>query len=438
MRMILNGLLKWKMLYMLLISALFYMLPVNKRKNWLLRYILWVAALLAAYLALQAPAVGWSMARFETGMQYVVAIFLAMPVQVALVAVVFYRCCDVSFQDALLGTICAYATQHFADALHSLVHMEFVIAEYGNGLCLDGGLIYFAVFAAGYFWVAKRLPENGKYDATAKQSLAALFLVLGFAIGFNFLAKIYQRVCPSPLFYICMLFDMLCCLFFLWVQLDRQNTRRLVREMELERMMRIRQKEQYEIARDSVERINRKCHDLKHQIAEIRQMPESRMREESLKEMEDAVMFYDFMVKSGNQAVDTVLTEKSLLCEQNSITWTCMADGPALDFMEEGDLYYLFDCILEYAIEMVSGIENQKQRIIALTLYRKRDMVVLQVENYAPEGRDVSLQSEQGNLKEVRNILKKYQGGIDITAEDGLVLICALIPLPKAFLQDTN
>lgn len=430
---------RWEMIHTLLLAALLYMLPLGKRGSWLFRYVMWALALVTVFAFLRIPSVGWKADSFVTDLQYGISVFLAMPVQVALVIVVFYRCCEVSWRDAVLGTICAYATQHFADALHMLIHVDIAATNGSDRICLDGFFVYMIVFVCCYFLVASRLPEHGRYDASMPQSLAVMLLVLGFAMVFNFMAKIYQHVNPNPLFRVCMLFDMLCCMFVLWGQLDRQKVRRLTREVELEKNIRIRQKQQYEIACDSVERINRKCHELKHQISKIREMPESELREESLKEMEEAVMFYDFMVKSGNQVIDTVLTEKSLLCEQNSITWTCMADGPALEFMEEGELYFLFDCILEHAIKTVMYIENPKRRIIALTLHRRRSMAVLQIENYYEEGvPQTENDSFRTDLQQIKNILKKYHGDLDITTEDGLMLLSMLIPLPETFLQIAN
>ncbi len=51
---------------------------------------------------------------------------------------------------------------------------------------------------------------------------------------------------------------------------------------------------------------------------------------------------YDAAVHTGNEALDTILTEKSLVCQREGITLTCVADGSALDFMAPADIYALF------------------------------------------------------------------------------------------------
>ena len=44
----------------------------------------------------------------------------------------------------------------------------------------------------------------------------------------------------------------------------------------------------------------------------------------------------------GNKVLDAVLTSKSLYCQNNGIGLTCVADGSALNFMEDMDISALF------------------------------------------------------------------------------------------------
>lgn len=85
---------------------------------------------------------------------------------------------------------------------------------------------------------------------------------------------------------------------------DRANTQLLV----MKDIMR-REKEQYEFTKENIELINLKCHDLKHQIHALRE----NASEPYIKKIEDAVMFYSAAAKTGNDVLDVILTEKSLL-----------------------------------------------------------------------------------------------------------------------------
>ena len=86
-------------------------------------------------------------------------------------------------------------------------------------------------------------------------------------------------------------------------------------------------KEHYRIAKENIDIINRKCHDLKHQIAALRDMCTKEEREKYIEEIQDSIQIYEAMVKTGNDVLDTILTEKSLACKENDIVVSCVADG---------------------------------------------------------------------------------------------------------------
>lgn len=84
--------------------------------------------------------------------------------------------------------------------------------------------------------------------------------------------------------------------------------------------------EQYELTRENIALINQKCHDLKHQIRALRNATKEEL-EHYLEEIEGQVQIYDAIVKTGNEVLDTILTEKSLYCKERGISVFCVADG---------------------------------------------------------------------------------------------------------------
>lgn len=424
--------------------CLAFQLPLAKRSHWPLRFALTAALTLLAVPALNLSfQITGSVHLLDRPQEiYQLGIFFFLVIQLVAMVLLFWFDCDVSFSDALYGTICAYAAQHLSDALTMLFFPDQAFDRLQNEelFHLPAFAISLAVLVAGYFLVAVRLPEKGHYQVSVTHTLLSATLVVGFALLLSYYAKIMQAS-SLGLFRVCMMFDLLCCVFVLWVQVERQQEKRLIREVQTERVIRAQQKNQFDMVQAGIERVNRKCHDLKHRIAAIRRIPDPAEQQKCLADLEQAVLFYDYMVKSGNEVIDTVLTEKSLICEQEGITWTCMANGPTLDFMEDGDLYLLFNGALENAIESVRKLSDPKRRIIALTLHRKRDMAFLQIENYfaqppvfedglprstKPEG------SRRGcDLKAIRSVVEKYHGTMDLSAENGLFLFSVLIPLPS-------
>ncbi len=430
-----------------------YQLPLRKRSQWQLRCA--AGLVISLFTVPLVQMVTAQMTKTESppvmDRTYYITILLFLLVQLCAMALLFWFCCDIPIYDAIYGTACAYATQHLADTLMTILYPDMAFSSISVQWLVDywpALIISVGVLLAGYYLVAVRLPENGCYQVEASHSWLSAVLVVTFAIGLNYYAKIMQWASDLGMFRVCMLFDLLCCVFVLWVQVERQREKRLAGEMQTERVIRARQKEQFEIARDSVERINRKCHDLKHQVAAIRRIADTAEQQKCLAELEQAVVFYDYMVKSGNEVIDTVLTEIGLLCEQAGITWTCMANGPTLEFMEDGELYLLFNSALENAIESVQKLSDPKQRIIALTLHRKREMAFLQIENYYAEppvfeqGMPISTKPKDGThgygLKNIRSVVEKYRGTLDLSAENGLFLFSVLIPLPPENAQTAN
>ena len=80
--------------------------------------------------------------------------------------------------------------------------------------------------------------------------------------------------------------------------------------------------------------------------------------------MEQEIRSYEAQNKTGNEVLDTILTSKSLYCQQHGITLTCVADGAALDFMDTMDLCSLFGNALDNAIESVEKLPDSEQRLI--------------------------------------------------------------------------
>ena len=137
---------------------------------------------------------------------------------------------------------------------------------------------------------------------------------------------------------------------------------------------------QYRSAQDSIDLINKKYHDLKHQIAVLRSET-SEEKAHYLDAMEQEIRSYEAQNKTGNEVLDTILTSKSLYCQQHGITLTCVADGAALDFMDTMDLCSLFGNALDNAIESVEKLPDSEQRLIHLVVARKKSFVWIRVEN---------------------------------------------------------
>ena len=196
-------------------------------------------------------------------------------------------------------------------------------------------------------------------------------------------------------------------------------------------------KRQYELTKETIDIINIKCHDLRHQLQVLR--TGGQLDANYLQEVEQSISIYDSAVKTGSETLDVILTDKRLRCEAGGIQLTCMADGGSLWFIEQADLISLFGNLIENAMEYLSGIDDREKRFVSLTVRQKGLFLAIHIENYfegelqIQDGLPVTQKADGDyhgyGLKSVRRIAQKYGGEMDIAVQDSLFQVDILIPM---------
>ena len=197
---------------------------------------------------------------------------------------------------------------------------------------------------------------------------------------------------------------------------------------------------QYEQAKENIEIINIKCHDLRHQLQAARES--GTLDEGYLKEVEKSISIYDSAVKTGNETLDVILTDKQLRCEASGIQLTCMVDGQLLDMIERSDLISLFGNLLENALEYEVTVDDPEKRFISLTVRQAGQLLSIHVENYFEgtltfeNGLPVTVKEDKEShgygIKSICRIVKKYGGFTELTTEDGMFQVNILIPFRQS------
>lgn len=190
-----------------------------------------------------------------------------------------------------------------------------------------------------------------------------------------------------------------------------------------------RQRQQYQVAKRNVQIINRKCHELKVQIADLRRLHPDEAVAQSLDEAEQAARMYDANAATGNEVVDVVLTEKSLLCEAQHIRLNCVADGTCLAALEPGDLYALFSNLLDQAINAAAQQRDADHRMIDLLVCKRQGFGVINVIGPNP----VESQPDHGRrhgyeLKVARRVVQKYGGSMATEPRGELFAVKIVLP----------
>lgn len=198
----------------------------------------------------------------------------------------------------------------------------------------------------------------------------------------------------------------------------------------------------YRISEDSIALVNQKYHDLKHHIQLLRMEVSSGEKLEYLDQMEQEIRTYEAQNKTGNRVLDAILTSKSLQCQREGISLTCVAEGEALEFMHPMDLSALFGNALDNAMESVRKLDDPEKRLIHVSVARQKGFLRIRVENrYDGElsleaGMPASTKQDKRyhgfGLKSIQTIATKYGGSMTIASKDGWFELRILFPLSPA------
>ena len=224
-------------------------------------------------------------------------------------------------------------------------------------------------------------------------------------------------------------FDFLSCVLLLVILLDLFRFRKAEQEQMLLARLLKQEQEQREMSRAAVEVINRKCHDLKHQISALRHQSEAD-KERSISELESAILLYDNLAKTGNDDLDIVLAEKSFFAEKLGVKLQCIVDGKAFSFMRTEDICSLFGNAIDNAVEAAAKEPVAERRIVMLHTASRGNMLSIHVENpcaVKPQFADGLPMTSKGDtdyhgfgMRSMRYVAEKYGGVLTAVWEDGV------------------
>ena len=355
-------------------------------------------------------------------------------------------CCETTWMDAAYYGMIAFVLAEFMASLEWQIFCYTLGERYVPSWVLSVPLVivYSVVTVILYKVLCRYLPKDGRMEITLKELLSTVLIVIAIFATSNFrflgLTSNQKGEYAFEIGNIRTLVDF-GGVAMLTAHLFQCSDLRVRRELEAVQSVLQNQYIQYKQSRESIELINYKYHDLKHQIAYLRSEEDSQKRKEFLDRMEDEIRTYEAQNKTGNKVLDTVLTTKSLYCAKHGITLTCVADGTLLDFMDVMDICSIFGNALDNAIESELKIPDKEKRLIHVTVSKQKNFLLMEFENYFED----ELQYQEGNLvttkkekehhgygiKSIRYTVAKYDGAVDIDANGKWFSMKILIPIPQ-------
>lgn len=370
-----------------------------------------------------------------------------------------FFCYNESRSNIFFCGIAGYAAQHLASAVYNLIlsvtNLEnMTLFGYGSvvqSLSSDvtvwsalSYLVYFDTYAFVYWLVyflwGSKLREHEDLRLNRVSMLFLTSLVIIANIILNAFVVTHHNETPDRLYIISNhIYNILCCVLILYLQFGMVEVKKMHQEIVTVRELWQQQQKQYVLTKENIDLINMKCHDLKHQVRMIAQG--NRMGRESIREIEKVISIYDTAVKTGNEALDIILTEKELVCNRNQIRVTCLADGEQLSFMKDVDIYTLFGNAMDNAIEAVTKIKELEKRVIGLKIVRNQGFLCIHLQNCtidAPkmvDGEPVTSKADKENhgfgIRSMRQITERYGGIFSVKVEDGIFHLNITFPLMR-------
>lgn len=336
-------------------------------------------------------------------------------------------CFEVKPFFALYAAIGAYALQH-------LVYGVFTIVRYYATDMPEmlSDILYFLpyiVASVGFYYLFIR--HNSDYNSFEDRSVIAVILALVVIFLNVVLSRLTSHGDSGDGFVsmvVCRLYSIICCTLVLFELFGLFKQNALERDKLIMEHLLVQSKDQQRAIGDNVDFINIKCHDLKKQIASLKQVASTQERDKMIEELEQSVLIYDGAAKTGNAAIDLVFTEIGWRCLKSSTRFDYIIDGSDYDFMASEDIYSMFFNALDNAVESVMGEEDTDKRMISLKSMLQGELLYIQMLNYCPvkpefkDGLPVTTKGDKNvhgyGTKSLRYIAEKYGGSVRMGLTD--------------------
>lgn len=401
------------------------------------------AAGLAAALGIWWVAFSWFAPTSQPS--FAITEFVVFCLFFAVVVACVGQCYATSVWNVLFCCAAGYTVQNLSSGADGAIRLVVQASGFdANSLAISVASIVIStvvVYLACYHVFVQPMEQSGVVDVRDRPTLLLVAAVILVDILFDMTNKMLPGYgVPLSMLLALRTGHCVACVLTLVVEFEMLYNRQLQGEMTaFSRMMREEEK-QYRLSKESIEAINIKCHDLKHQIRHLRGYDGS-ADAEALRDLEREVGIYDAAVKTGNDALDVILTEKGLLCEHEGIDLSCIADGSCVAFMSPADTYSLFGNALDNAIEAERDLDAPDKRGISLNVRRSADLALIHVENYFSGplsfagGLPQTTKPDAGNhgfgTKSMQLIAQRYGGTLTARAQGEVFCLDVMLPIPK-------
>ena len=338
----------------------------------------------------------------------------------------------VSIWSALFCASAGYTIQNTMTSVSTLVgnlaDLQGASEAYAEHVLIWEQIILVLVYALCYLLFVRRIWRTRLELVEDRHMVFAFVACLFVVIGFDVLIKGAHSEGLSLA--LCMAIrgvHIAFCVFLLYFDYRSLAGSRREAEAAVNRHIISERERQYEESRLTIDAVNRRMHDICHSVAttavEMGATGDPRV-DDLIAQVIEEVRHYDTVISTGNEPLDTVLTEKGLVCERGGLRLLPSADGRALAQLEPAETYALVGGLVDAAIETLRHVGDNAGGDVALSVRMRGSMAVVCLEHLMGEDASPIAPSRTVSI-----IVERYGGTVVDGVRDGIRTLTVTMPL---------
>lgn len=399
-------------------------LTLKQRKNALVRCLV-----LIAYLILTNNIIG--IVNFLNKYLVIGYIHFGYLLYFALLVLIIWFIFDECFPRILFISTIAYLIENTIYQFGNIIYLVFFdssnqIAEYNSSKPILFLIIYEFLIVVVTILIYYLLTKKSKKEYIFKISNLSIVLIESLVI-FIIVFLNYYGTMGKYMNLITRVYAFLIDLFIIMFEISFLNENNLKYENKVINAMFAMQEKQYLTSKTNEEKLNIIIHDIKRQIRVLSALGDENDKNKAISEMKEVIAVHETNIHTGNDALDLILSEKSYECNKEKISFSSVADGKAIEFMTNSDIYILFSNALDNAIERLVK-EEESKRVLSVLVTKNCDCSIIEIINYCSTNIDfknsIPITSKQNKelhgfgIKSIVNIVNKYGGLYKISLEE--------------------
>lgn len=424
----------------LLLATSVYVFKLRRRNH----FWLWLVLCLSCFIGF---AYSWSLIPYINSVTSIIFSILFFFIAFFGLIGSLMACFKVNIQAAMFLGTAGYAMQHFTYKLIQIVIgsiekgiPSFVDNNYGiYGIYASFVIISLPIF---YNMFGKKIHNNETLIIEDSRLLIISIILIICTIILNLIYESFVKVSNLTLFIVGCLFDMVCCFLTLFIEFEMLKSKEISEAYIQMKTIWESEKKQLEISKENMDYMKILAHDLKHELNESTLL----ISKDKVNELNRRIAAFGNSIKTGNDILDLVIAERTLIVQKENINLSIIADGSVLSNMKQSDCYSLFMNIMDNAIDAVKELPKD-QREISLAVRESMGMILihevnpfkgtLNFKDGLPQTTKRDSMYHGFGTKSIKGIVDSYSGDCEISIKDNNIYVLNIL-LPKNMIQKEN